>query len=275
MESSTIDFQKEVIEASKHTPIVVDFWAEWCAPCRILGPVLEKLAREANGTWKLMKLNTEESSQIAMQYGIRSIPAVKMFYNGEVTAEFVGALPETHVRRWLVENVPTESKKILEQAQAALLKGENKRARKLFEQAIEKDSTNFEAKIGLAELIFEEDPDKADNIVNDTPEEHALYKKADAIHTLSDLITNSESRVQKANQYGVSEEPWKLYLKGIQALQKNNYEEALKSWIETLNINKEIDNDGPRKACIALFTWLGQDHELTKKYHRAFTSALF
>jgi len=102
MGNTVLDFQKDVLGTSKKIPVVVDFWAEWCGPCRILGPVLEKLAAEANGAWRLVKINTEEQQQIAIQFGIRSIPAVKMFSNGQVVAEFVGALPEVQVRNgWI------------------------------------------------------------------------------------------------------------------------------------------------------------------------------
>lgn len=100
METSTLDFQKDVIEASKRIPVVVDFWAEWCGPCKMLGPMLEKLASDAGNTWRLVKVNTDEHPQLSSEYGIRGIPAVKMFYNGSVSAEFVGALPEAQVKKW-------------------------------------------------------------------------------------------------------------------------------------------------------------------------------
>ncbi|MFQ6112787.1 MAG: thioredoxin [bacterium] len=275
MQETITDFQKEVIEASKNIPIVVDFWAEWCAPCRTLAPVLEKLAAQANGKWKLVKVNTEEHPQIAMQCGIQGIPAVKMFYNGEVTAEFVGALPQIQVKRWLDENIPTESKKILQEAKQALSKGDKKRAQKLLQQAIEEDNNNFEAKILLAGLIFESEPEKSFNLVENAPEEHPLFENAEAIRTLYRLQSSYESLSQTATQSGSAREAWDLYLRGIQALRQHNYEASLKNWIEVLSLNREIDDDGPRRACVALFTWLGHDHELTKKYHRTFTSALF
>lgn len=102
-------FQKEVLDKSKEKPVVVDFWAEWCRPCRILSPTLEKLARESKGAWRLVKINTDRQPGLSMQYDIRGIPAVKMFVNGAVAAEFVGALPEPAVRQWLDEHLPKES----------------------------------------------------------------------------------------------------------------------------------------------------------------------
>ncbi len=98
-------FQREVLDKSAQKPVLVDFWAEWCGPCRILGPVLEKLARESKGAWRLVKINTDRQPVLSQQYGVRGIPAVKLFRNGQVQAEFTGALPEHAVRRWLDEHL--------------------------------------------------------------------------------------------------------------------------------------------------------------------------
>ena len=275
MENVTLDFQKDVIEASKTTPIVVDFWAEWCGPCKMLTPVLENLASEANDTWKLLKVDTEEHQELSVEYGISGIPAVKMFSGGKIIAEFVGALPEDQVRSWLEKNIPTESRKLFEEAKKVLADGDKSKAQNLFEQVINAEPNNFEARILLAELIFEPDPERALKLVKEVPEESLLYKNAEAIQTLSRLLNSFESISKRAQESDASPEAWGLYLKGIQALQGHDYDAALKNWIAAVTIDKTIDDEGPRKACIALFSWLGQEHELMKKYHRAFTSALF
>ena len=275
MENITLDFQKDVIEASKTIPIVVDFWAEWCGPCKILTPVLEKLAGEANDTWKLVKVNSDEHQQLSAEYGISGIPAVKMFSGGKIIAEFVGALPEAQVHRWLDENIPTESRKLFEEAKKVLSDGDKSKAQNLFEQVINANPNNFEARILRAELIFEADGEKALDLVKDVPEDNPLYKNAQAIQTLSRLLNSFESISKQAQESDASPEAWGHYLKGIQALHGHDYDAALKNWIEAIAIDKTIDDDGPRKACIALFGWLGQEHELMQKYHRSFTSALF
>jgi len=99
------NFQKEVVERSKSVPVVADFWAAWCGPCVMLGPVLEKMVKEYNGKFVLAKINVEESQEASRMYGIRSIPAVKLFKDGKVVSEFVGARPEEVIKRWLDSNL--------------------------------------------------------------------------------------------------------------------------------------------------------------------------
>jgi len=105
VEGNKNNFQKEVIEASEKIPVIVDFYADWCMPCRILGPVLEKVASSYKGKLKLVKINTEENPELAEKYDIMSIPSVKLFRNREVVDEFVGSLPESEIKEFIEKNL--------------------------------------------------------------------------------------------------------------------------------------------------------------------------
>jgi len=113
------------------------------------------------------------------------------------------------------------------------------------------------------------------SLVKEVSPGHPQFDQAEAIQTLSRLMNNLDHLAQNAKNADQSQPAWNVYLQGIQALKRQDYETALKHWIEALQTDRQIDDDGPRKACVALFTWLGHDHELTQKYHRAFTSSLF
>ena len=273
MNQNVVDLQRDVIDASFNQPIVIDFWAEWCSPCRILGPILEKFADQANGHWRLLKINTELQPDIAMQFGISSIPAVKMISAGQLVAEFVGALPEPQVAKWLDENLPTKSKSAVEKAIQALEQGDRSSAQQLLEFAVDQDASNTDAKIMLARLIFEQNPDKAIKLVDDVDEVHSRFDEVEAMRNLHRLFNSYKDLKKQAERYNT--EPWKLYIAGIDALQKRDYGKALEYWIEVIISDRQLDDDGARKACAALFKILGSSHELTQKYHRRFSSALF
>jgi len=105
IEASNEDFEEKVIEKSKSLPVVVDFWASWCPPCKLLSPVLSKIAKEYQGKFLLVKVNVDENPELAEKYQIFSIPSVKMFKNGKIVDEFLGAIPESLIRRWLDKNL--------------------------------------------------------------------------------------------------------------------------------------------------------------------------
>lgn len=150
VDSST--FELQVLQESHHRPVLVDFWAPWCGPCRALGPTLESLAQEAGGAFLLAKLNTDENQELAGQFRIRGIPAVKAFVDGEVVDEFTGALPENAIRQFLQKLIPNEGEVLARQAREAMDSGNVDEAEKLAEAALKTQANTYAAVIIRAEI---------------------------------------------------------------------------------------------------------------------------
>jgi putative thioredoxin len=152
MDVTESSFEREVIEESRRRPVVVDFWAPWCGPCRFLGPVLEKLAREGGGAWRLAKVNTDENNALAGRFGIQGIPTVIAFRDGAAVSSFTGALPETAVRTWLTDLLPGPADALAREADDLLASGRVAEAEAKYREALESRPRHFAALVGLARV---------------------------------------------------------------------------------------------------------------------------
>ncbi len=255
------DFQKEVIEASFQKPVVVDFWAEWCGPCRFLGPVIEELAQEAQGRWKLVKVNTEEQPDIAAQFQIRGIPNLKIFYKGQVVSELSGALPKPQLQKWLEENLPDERKKELKRLLLNIEEGTNTISD--LEAFIKNHPDIEEAKAELVKKIWISDLEKAYQNVNGLSFKYEDLKND--IETLRNFLS-SDFNDKSVQQY---------LTEAREALQEQNIEKTLDLLIQSIMIDKKCCEEIARKTVIAIFHLLGESHELTQKYRRKFSMALY
>ncbi|NTW54450.1 MAG: thioredoxin [Chlorobaculum sp.] len=267
MQSSTpFDFQSEVIEQSKSIPVLVDFWATWCGPCRILAPVLERLAERHAGKWVLVKVNTDEFPEISTQYGIRGIPNVKLFSNGEVIEEFTGALPEYQIEQWLKKALPSPWAADLERASAEMAAGNDAVAIALLEGVLAEEPDSRKATAMLVRLILFSRPAEALKLAETLEAEPDYAELSESARTLGALLLRPASALPEGanrDSYGAA----------VESLRRGELDNALERFIGVLRDNRQYDDDGSRKACIAIFRLLGEEHEITMKHRRAFDRA--
>lgn len=259
------NFDQEVIEKSFDKPVLVDFWAPWCAPCRTLGPVIEQVAEEQADRWELVKVNTEEEQELAERYQIRSIPNVKLFHEGEVIGEFLGAMTKTAIETWLSEHLPDDR---LAGFQVLLdnFKLDNTAANlEAIENFVNQHPDIQESALILARMLVFTKPEKAASLVASISLGDKWYDEAEDIKILADLMALN----------GTQDPAGKALQKAKAAIQEDDLETAVQAVIDATTINKGFQNDLPRKAAIALFRLLGNQHVLTKKYRWRFDMALY
>ena len=270
MNHEIADFQTEVIERSYTVPVLVDFWAEWCGPCKVLGPILERLAAKDGSQWVLAKVDTDKHQDLAAQYGIRGIPNVKLFVDGKIANEFTGALPEPAVVQWLKKALPNKFRKDIEKAQQLQRENNNEAAQALLEQIIQQDPSNEHARVLLGGILVPTDPERALALVSRIEESSEFFPMVDAIRTFSELSTKV-LHPEKLPDDPVKDE----YLVALKETIALRYDSALERFIDVIRDNRYYDDDSARKTCIAIFRILGDDHKVTQKRRREFSSALY
>jgi putative thioredoxin len=260
----SIDFQHDVIGRSHEIPVIVDFWAEWCEPCRVLGPVLERLAERSDGTWELRKVDTEAFPDVARTYGIRSIPNVKLFSKGTPINQFVGALPASAIEQWLRTALPDPFETVLNNAEALLQNHKRVEARSVLESILAESPGHERARILLALALFFEDRDKARSLLANLEPVGLLGERVSAFRTFDDLLEHS--RPDSLAEAGVKAG----FLSAVDAFSRQDFDTALGLFIEVIKADRYFNDDRSRMACIAIFKYLGEEHEITLKHRRTF-----
>ncbi len=259
------EFELQVIKQSNEMPVLVDFWAPWCGPCKVIGPVLEELSQEANGKWKLVKVNVDESQELSGKYGIRGIPNMKLFVDGEVVAEQTGALPKHEMQKWLESQIPDPRQLALSAITQRLKSGDTAALEELKSFVTENKDLD-EAKLILAEHSVIDDPQLANKLLNEIARKELFVDRLAAVNDLSELMTSTFEK-----HGGVSE---KLANAQV-SLKKGDMKDALENIIDSVVIDKYFNQDLPRRSGIALFNMLGQDHEITRSLRRKFDMSLY
>ncbi|HEV2775242.1 MAG TPA: tetratricopeptide repeat protein [Solirubrobacteraceae bacterium] len=243
------DFDTAVVQRSAELPVVVDFWAPWCAPCRQLGPVLEKAAEARDGQVVLVKIDTDQNPGIAQQFGIQGIPAVKAFVDGEVAAEFVGAQGPTQVEAFFDALVPTAAKQLLDAGDEASLR-----------QVLELEPTNADARLRLARMRYGAgDPDAALELLGNVAGSFA----ADG------LAARIELEQQDGDNPRVAE--------AFSRLDADDPEAGLDILLDELAASDAAgeDRERLRKIIVAVLDELGVQHPLARESRRRLAAALY
>jgi putative thioredoxin len=283
-DATTQTFVKDVIEESRRQPVLVDFWAPWCTPCKQLGPVLEKAVRAAKGKVKLIKMNIDEHPTIPGQLGIQSIPAVIAFVNGQPADGFMGALPESQVvaflERLTKDRIGGEAKDLLEAADAALLDGNPAGAAELFAQVLAEDSTNVQALAGLARCYVETGAlDQARQTLAMVPEPKRNEAPVAAARAALDLAEQAKSLGPLAElEQKVAANPLDHQARFDLALALNSKGqrlEALDQLISIVRRDRKWNDDGARKQLVQLFDAWGPTDEATVEGRKRLSSILF
>jgi len=272
------NFEAEVLERSTEVPVMVDFWAEWCGPCKVLGPVLEKLVDEYAGEFILAKVNVDENQGLAGAFGIQGIPAVKLFKDGDLASEFTGALPEPMLREFLSKFLPTAADKQALEAQALEEEGKTAEAKALYQTILESDPNHAKALLGLGRLAMNEgDSATALEHLDKVPMVADERKEADRLIARLNLQAGGTAN-EAALREKVKVEPNNIAARFelAQALAgAEKYEEALNEFLTIVKTDREFQDDGARKAMIQIFEVLGPDDPLTDKYRSELAKVLF
>jgi putative thioredoxin len=279
-DASDADFETAVVEHSRHTPVVVDFWAEWCGPCRTLGPLLEDLAAEYGGKFVLAKVDVDQNPQLAAAFGVRSIPMVVGFRDGRPLASFLGAQPEAAIRDFLAQLLPSPAEEMVAEARELLGRGDRIAAGAILRDAVEADPRCDGALLALAELAADRDDveealELLARIAPGSPERQEADRLAARLRIAAAGGAAADTR-ELENRLAADPDDHSARFALAQSLAASSrYEEALQNYLEIVRRDRAYDDDAGRKAMLDVFDVLGNDHELTERYRSELAKVLF
>ncbi|KAA3629139.1 MAG: thioredoxin [Proteobacteria bacterium] len=273
------NFVQLVIEKSKQVPVLVDFWADWCAPCKNLMPILAKLADEYAGAFHLVKVNTDEQQALAMHFGIRSLPTVKLFKDGQPVDEFMGALPEQGVRQFLDTHIRDEIEVFLEQIDRLVAEGDRQNAEAALGQALQQLPDDSRILLKLAALHLDAgDADAARDLMAKVPADKLETPEAKSIQARFALADRaSDSPGEEALRAAIEKNPDDLKARDqLSAVlyARNDFEGSMEQLLEIVKRDRTYEEDSGRVQLIKMFEALGSADPLVQKYRRQLAVSL-
>lgn len=274
------DFNSRVIEQSRSVPVMVDFWAAWCGPCKMLMPLLEKLANEYAGKFMLAKVNSDEQQQLAAEHGVRSLPTVKIFKNGEVVDEFMGVQPEPAIRDIIERHIVRESDLLVSRALDALAAGDLENATTLLDTATALDPNHPPVQIAQARLrIAAGDIEGAQQLIGALPVEMLDDPGLKSLQAqLQFAVTLQSAPDPDTLEQTISTAPDNLAARlqlASHKVQQGEYEAAMEQLLEIMRRNRKFEDDAGHKGLLAIFDILGPGHPLVTSYRRKMGALLF
>jgi putative thioredoxin len=268
---SESDFEYEVLSYSQNVPVVVEFWATWCQPCKRLGPMLEQLTEEAQGSFRLARVDVDANPNLALRYSVRSVPTVKAIVQGQVAAEFAGLQPEPRVRDFLTQiTPPSEASLALEKANSLLVEGAWDEAEAVFRGLEEQTPSQPPVLLGLVKaLLAQGKSSEAWFILNNFPASKE-YNSAELLRPLADALVKFEQ-----NQLPDEDELDAMFRNSLRLAKRGNFPAALDGLLDLLRQQKRYRGDRARQVFLGILALFDPQDEFAKQYRTELATVLF